>query len=213
MELRLAAPSEPLCISAEADDCQMQFMISTMQVRGADDDEPRPSVQQAANRVVSSSNGRKRGREEEEAPARRKQEVRRSLKVVEKPGAPSANGEASQRTAASGYTGPGATQQPLFLASQLSTAAVEAIRESGLGIENMDADEFAALMDDDGEDVDFGGLRSPSPLRPGNNIDNERRDSRDGSLEYADSEDEGRDGLGPTQLQRSADEGKVTFSH
>ncbi|KLO17135.1 hypothetical protein SCHPADRAFT_994599 [Schizopora paradoxa] len=220
MELHLAAPSEPLCIRAATDDCEMQFMISTMQVRGAED-EPRPSAaQQAANRVVSSSNGsvRKRGREEEETPARRKQQIRKSMKVVEKSDGSAANGDVSrsrasvsQRSAASAFPEPEASQQPLFLASQLSTAAVNAIRESGLGLEEMDADEFAAFMDDEGEDVDFNGLPSPSRDRAENNAGgatDERMDSREGSLEYAES-DEGRGSLGPTQLQRSPDDGKT----
>ena len=43
--------------------------------------------------------------------------------------------------------------QPLFLASQLSTAQIEALRETGLGIEDMDAEEFAAMLDGEGEEV------------------------------------------------------------
>ncbi|THH32490.1 hypothetical protein EUX98_g1666 [Antrodiella citrinella] len=49
-------------------------------------------------------------------------------------------------------------EQPLFLPStQLSQADQELIRESGLGIEDMNMDEFNAMMDDDGEDLFDGG--------------------------------------------------------
>lgn len=45
--------------------------------------------------------------------------------------------------------------QPLFLASQLSVADMEATYASGLGIETMNAEEFAAMLDDNDEQVDF----------------------------------------------------------
>ncbi|KAH8103973.1 Rad9-domain-containing protein [Cristinia sonorae] len=49
-------------------------------------------------------------------------------------------------------------EEPLFLpSSQLSQADQELIRESGLGIEDMNMDEFNAMMDDDGEEVFDGG--------------------------------------------------------
>lgn len=52
-----------------------------------------------------------------------------------------------------------ASQMPLFLPgtqlSQLSRADEEAIIESGLGIENMDMDEFEAMMEGDGEEIEW----------------------------------------------------------
>lgn len=52
-----------------------------------------------------------------------------------------------------------ASQIPLFLPgsqlSQLSRADEEAIIKSGLGIENMDVDEFQAMMEADGEEVEW----------------------------------------------------------
>ncbi|KAI5119131.1 hypothetical protein M0805_005737 [Coniferiporia weirii] len=58
---------------------------------------------------------------------------------------------------------PPTQSQPLFLASQLSAADVDAIRASGLGIEDMDAEEFAAMLDEEGEEVNIGG---PPPAIP-----------------------------------------------
>lgn len=45
-------------------------------------------------------------------------------------------------------------KEPLFLpSSQLSQVDEEAIRQSGLGIENMDKEEFLAMLEDEGEEV------------------------------------------------------------
>lgn len=57
--------------------------------------------------------------------------------------------------------GPSQGREPLFLPSSqvsiahLSQQAEEAIRGSGLGIENMDADEFLDMLEGEGEEVDF----------------------------------------------------------
>jgi cell cycle checkpoint control protein RAD9A len=62
------------------------------------------------------------------------------------------------------------SHEPLFLpASQLSQVAVAAIRESGLGIEDMDADEFAAMMESEGVEVERrdAGLDPDSSQGPG----------------------------------------------
>ncbi|EAU91046.2 hypothetical protein CC1G_03214 [Coprinopsis cinerea okayama7 len=49
------------------------------------------------------------------------------------------------------------SEEPLFLpaSSQLSQAEVEVLRSTGLGIENMDAEEFANMLEGDGEEVAF----------------------------------------------------------
>lgn len=49
--------------------------------------------------------------------------------------------------------------EPLFLpSSQLSQVAEAAIRESGLGIEDMDVDEFAAMMEGEGVEIETKGV-------------------------------------------------------
>jgi cell cycle checkpoint control protein RAD9A len=53
--------------------------------------------------------------------------------------------------------------EPLFLpASQLSAAAEEVIRSTGLGIETMDAAELAEMLDGEGEEVDFSYASQPA---------------------------------------------------
>lgn len=55
---------------------------------------------------------------------------------------------------------PARKDEPLFLpGSQLSQAAEFAIRESGLGIEDMDTDEFKAMMEDEGEEFEVDNVR------------------------------------------------------
>ncbi len=60
-------------------------------------------------------------------------------------------------------TGKGKGKEPLFLPSsqlsQLPPAAEAAIIESGLGIENMTAEEFEAMLEGDAEEVEFGEAR------------------------------------------------------
>jgi cell cycle checkpoint control protein RAD9A len=47
--------------------------------------------------------------------------------------------------------------EPLFLpCSQLSQAEIDVLKSTGLGIEEMNADEFADMLDGEGEEVDFG---------------------------------------------------------
>ncbi|THH11313.1 hypothetical protein EW145_g735 [Phellinidium pouzarii] len=92
---------------------------------------------------------------------------------------------------------PSTQSQPLFLASQLSAADVDAIRASGLGIEDMDADQFAAMLDEEGEEVNFMG---PPPAVLAENSDslNEVGNLQKDELEYDELDDEV--GMGPTQI-------------
>ncbi|KZT10137.1 uncharacterized protein LAESUDRAFT_722303 [Laetiporus sulphureus 93-53] len=57
------------------------------------------------------------------------------------------------------------TQEPLFLpGTQLSQADQYTIRSSGLGIENMTAEEFADMLEGEGEEVDFGDGKGEDKL-------------------------------------------------
>ena len=99
--------------------------------------------------------------------------------------------------------------QPLFLASQLSSVDVDKIKESGLGIEAMNAEEFAAMLDAEGEEVNFDP--SPDSVPCGNGIDEGSATGQvleDDDLEYMDS-DEDSTGMGPTQLDTGSSHDKV----
>ncbi|THH15263.1 hypothetical protein EW146_g5185 [Bondarzewia mesenterica] len=92
--------------------------------------------------------------------------------------------------------------EPLFLpSSQMSVADEEALRASGLGIDNMDADDFRAMMEDEGEEVGFEDEYGNNQIIPGPEIP-----YRDGKVEM-DGQHHDRDSLnllddiemGPTQ--------------
>jgi cell cycle checkpoint control protein RAD9A len=52
--------------------------------------------------------------------------------------------------------------EPLFLpSSQMSAADEEILRSTGLGIENMDAQELADMLEGEGEEVDFSYVSQP----------------------------------------------------
>lgn len=84
--------------------------------------------------------------------------------------------------------------EPLFLpSSQMSAADEEALRASGLGIDGMDADEFHAMMEDEGEEVEFDDRRvlPPESLNGDDEVENGGFDHDSVSLKS--------DEIGPTQ--------------
>ncbi|CAL1714621.1 unnamed protein product [Somion occarium] len=104
---------------------------------------------------------------------------------------------ASQRT----DPDPPPSEQPLFLPSsqlsqlsQLSREAEEAIIQSGLGIENMDMAEFAAMLEDEGEEVGFNVDEDGEGGAQGEDVQ-----MRESSLEIWETGTQ----LGPTQESRS----------
>jgi hypothetical protein len=193
-------------IYADADDCRVMAIISTLQVHGEEGtgEESRTS----ASRAPSASAGgvaaaRKRLREAGEegergqgrhgtaassassrAGSRVGIESRKSAKVLARADSNAAIGSSAnehdhprprgttstprlERTQTQQQPLPPQSQsdpqQPLFLASQVSAADLDLIRSTGLGIEDMDAEEFAAMLDGgadgDGESMewDVGG--------------------------------------------------------
>ena len=213
LDIRFTEPSEPLYIHADADDCQLLFIISTFQARGEEppSDDVR-STRAPSVAVAPPSNSRvalpskKRERDEDNNPvegsmrpgtaASGRSESRKSARVVSRADSGDAStsrlsqqGNAYSRGAASQSTPRPRTQitvrgttnglerlqpsqrdlpppsqsQPLFLASQVSAADYAKIQSTGLGIENMDAEEFAAMLDGAGDiddtDIDIGGLQ------------------------------------------------------
>ncbi|HEV7737156.1 MAG TPA: hypothetical protein VGO47_07270, partial [Chlamydiales bacterium] len=69
--------------------------------------------------------------------------------------------------------------EPLFMpgASQLSATDLEVLRDSGLGIEHMDYDEFEAMMEADGEEIGMS-------TKVGMNLGRERsRDAEDAQID------------------------------
>lgn len=90
-------------------------------------------------------------------------------------------------------------REPLFLpSSQMSQQDMDALRASGLGVDDMDADEFMAMMEDEGEEV---GVSLEEALGPpqGGGTGAGNRASESGSETEPESDMEMLDELGPTQ--------------
>lgn len=90
-------------------------------------------------------------------------------------------------------------REPLFLpSSQMSQADAEALRASGLDVDNMDADEFLAMMEEEGEEVGVTleeALLAPRDGGGGAGV----KGSDSGSETEPESDLEMLDELGPTQ--------------
>lgn len=128
---------------------------------------------------------------------------------------------------------PPSQSQSLFLSSQLSQAQIEVIKESGLGIENMDAEEFAAMLDDnEGEEITYSQFgrnqnldginhstpkerqtellsRSSKAYSGGGSNDEIDELADDEEAEYGDDYEVIDDSLGPTQMTLLSPENKV----
>ncbi|KAF8070693.1 Rad9-domain-containing protein [Lyophyllum atratum] len=172
IDLRFTNPAAPLFIDVEGDNSETLFVISTSQVHGAITGAP------SQNYINSSA----RKRERAETPLDPKN--RKTMKAVHRiePRTPSEARAPGSTRPQPGSPGPSqrnsphhtmpppsfipshalppqeAAQEPLFLpppSSQLSAADEAILRSTGLGIESMDADELADLLEGEGEEVAF----------------------------------------------------------
>ncbi|KAG6902745.1 hypothetical protein C0995_011893 [Termitomyces sp. Mi166 len=193
IDLRFTDPAAPLFMDIEGDSSEGLFVISTSQVHGA--------VTGTPSQHYVPPNAKKREREETPLDLKSKKPMKavhpvdpRALSVP-----PSVSRSASHASPTSQVTTTnpppqGSDTQPfaqsevpgelLFLPSsfQLSDADKEILRATGLGIETMDANELAELLDGEGEEVAFD-FASQDPNyhnfleRPGNNDDGQRPES------------------------------------
>ncbi|KAJ6593856.1 Rad9-domain-containing protein [Mycena capillaripes] len=171
LELRFTDPAAPLFIDVEGDNADTLFVISTSQVPGA----PMPSQ--------VPTNPKKREREEtprdfarikksmkavqrtdaaslaQADRASRSQSTTRTAGSMPPPPVPqrSFQSQPEEMFNAQMTPGPPRTQEPLFLptSSQLSAADEQILRETGLGLEDMTAEELEMMLQDDGEEVAF----------------------------------------------------------
>lgn len=98
---------------------------------------------------------------------------------------------------------PPSQSQPLFLASQLSQRDMDAIRESGLGIEDMDAEQFAEMLDCEGEEINFG---LTPPRAESTTILNGKLTQADATLEdELEFDDISEMDMGPTQRRTTTE--------
>jgi cell cycle checkpoint control protein RAD9A len=166
--VRFTDPAAPLYVNVQSDSIESLFAMSTSRVPGA----PEPPEGTVPRQTHSAEpSGSAQGRISNKRPSDETTMRRRTpAKVVQRvsppvlarraSGAqPSASSHVSARHQPS-HPIRRPREEPLFLpVSQMSAADKEALQASGLG--DMDADEFNAMMEDDGEEV---GLNLDPPL-------------------------------------------------
>ncbi|KAF8160680.1 Rad9-domain-containing protein [Crassisporium funariophilum] len=192
LELRFTDPAAPLFIDIEGDHSETLFVIATSQVQGA------PTATQPIN---GSSNPKKRERERTLSETPRIKKPMKLVQTAD-PDSLYSRSTPNLRRSESTVLGsmpppsiiprPSFSQvpqpdglgqnpsmsypeksEPLFLpSSQMSAADEEVLRSTGLGVELMDADELAEMLDGEGEEVDFSyasqappGLDQSQPTR------------------------------------------------
>ncbi|KAI9464830.1 Rad9-domain-containing protein [Russula earlei] len=210
LDVRFTDPGAALYVNVQSDSIESLFAMSTNRVPGAPTSHVAavPSQARSAGSSESAQDriSHKRPREETAGPHRT------SAKVVERivspafirrsagapPPPPSLHAQAVRRH----------PEEPLFLpGSQMSAADREALYASGLG--DMDADEFNAMMEDEGEEVghildpsDVPGpsVRPPQPQPPAPDLDKGKR----GHSQNANFSEEDIEEMGPTQSDESS---------
>ncbi|GLB37678.1 putative rad9 [Lyophyllum shimeji] len=173
IDLRFTDPAAPLFIDVEGDNSETLFVISTSQVHGA--------ITGAPSQNCVAAGSKKREREETLLELKNKKPMKAVQRVD--PGTPSvartpglippprnlSAGPSEQNASYDAMPPPSfipphastpqeGQQEPLFLppsSSQLSAADEAVLRSTGLGIESMDADQLADLLEGDGEEVAF----------------------------------------------------------
>ncbi|KAG5350600.1 hypothetical protein C0989_010209, partial [Termitomyces sp. Mn162] len=195
IDLRFTDPAAPLFMDIEGDNSDSLFVISTSQVHGASTATP------SQNYVAP--NVKKREREETPLNLKNKKPLKAAHRVD--PRAPSVppsfrcsaghapptprvvpshalNALSQDMTSGVMASQPFAQsempREPLFLPSpsQLSAVDKEVLCATGLGIEAMDANELAEMLDGEGEEVVFD-FASQDPKRPESNDDRQRSES------------------------------------
>ncbi|KAI0272404.1 Rad9-domain-containing protein [Gloeopeniophorella convolvens] len=215
IDMRFTDPGTPLYVEVRNDGIECLFAVSTNSAPGA----PAPAPVRSQSRPAGtpdSAQGQARKRLREESPAR----PRAPARIVEriKPSALTRRVVPEQRAQGSLLPAPApgasmgppplpasARTEPLFLpGSQMSAADEAALRASGLG--EMDADEFNAMMEDEGEEVGFhlGFSDPPAPSPPP--LDVETHETEAGHAQDADlyEQDDIDSEMGPTQSDEGA---------
>ncbi|KAG5647049.1 hypothetical protein DXG03_001419 [Asterophora parasitica] len=210
VDLRFTDPAAPLYIDVEGDNSATLFVISTSQVHGADAGAP-------SQKYVAP--GTKK-RERDETPLELKN--KKPMKAVQKvePQTPSVRhslprtpGYVPQQLP--GSSGPSHMdasryddmpppsfiparissprgKEPLFLPSSQASVHEEVLRSTGLGIENMDADELEAMLEGDAEEVTFDfASQDPNYQKPDEAQDPESFELEDDAAEIPPTQNSG----------------------
>ena len=184
LDLRFTDPAAPLFIDIEGDATETLFVISTSQVQGAQN-----ATQ--TNNGNSNPNLKKREREQSLSQTSRIKKPMKVVQPADSEGLnvrsnsasrsgsrvpgsmpppsiiPGTNFSQMPRSQGHNYNNntsskPERKNEPLFLpSSQMSAADEELLRSTGLGIETMDEQELADMLEGEGEEVDFSHVSQP----------------------------------------------------
>ena len=168
LNVRFTDPAAALYVNVQSDSIESLFAMSTSRVPGAP--EPPEGTVRGQTRSAEPSGSAQGRRSNKRPPDETTMRRRTPAKVVQRVSPPALARRASGAQPSAPSHAPARHQpshpirhpreEPLFLpGSQLSAADKEALYASGLG--DMDADEFNAMMEDDGEEV---GLNLDPPL-------------------------------------------------
>ena len=221
LNVRFTDPAAPLCVNVQSDSIESLFAMSTSRVPGAPEppEDTVPRQTRSAEPSGSAQGRRTNKRPSDEITMRR----RTPAKVVQRvsphalarrasgaqPSAPSHAPEGHQPSHPIRHP----REEPLFLpVSQMSAADKEALHASGLG--DMDAAEFNAMMEDEGEEVglnlgpSLADAPAPSvlPMSPLPALDLGLGEEQGDSQGVNRFEDDIESEMGPTQSDES---GKV----
>ena len=186
LDLRFTDPAAPLFIDIEGDATETLSVISTSQVQGA----PTATQTNYNGNASSNPNLKKREREQSSSQTSRIKKSMKVVQPAGPEGLNIRSGSTSrsgsrvpgsmpppsiipginsQMPLSQGHNHNDASSskherknEPLFLpSSQMSTADEELLRSTGLGIENMDEQELADMLEGEGEEVDFSYVSQP----------------------------------------------------
>ena len=221
LNVRFTDPAAALYVNVQSDSIESLFAMSTSRVPGAPEppESTVPRQTRSAEPSGSAQSRRTNKRPSDETTMRR----RTPAKVVQRISPPALARRASGAQPPVPSHAPERHQpsypirhpraEPLFLpGSQMSAADKEALHVSGLG--DMDADEFNAMMEDDGEEVGLnldstqGDALVPSvlPMSPSPALDLDLNEEQEHGQGVSRFEDDIESEMGPTQSDES---GKV----
>lgn len=224
LNVRFTDPAAPLYVNVQSDSIESLFAMSTSRVPGAPGAPEPPEGTVPRQTHSAEPSGSAQGRRSNKRPSDETTMRRRTpAKVVQRVSPPALARRASGAQPSAPSHVPARHQpshpirhprkEPLFLpVSQMSAADKEALQASGLG--DMDADEFNAMMEDDGEEVGLNldppladaPVPSVLPMSPSPTLDLDLYEEHGHGQGASRFEDDIESEMGPTQSDES---GKV----
>jgi len=174
LDLRFTDPAAPLFIDLEGDNSETLFVISTSLVHETDSNNQnrqdaalkRKREQEDRMKVGKPQKPMKAAQRADAVAVARAQSSVRDFASRSQTWAPGSMPPPTFIPPLPSQNGSQRPRDPLFLpGSQNSVANEEALRASGLGIENMDVDELADMLEGDGEEVGLGSQKPAAVAR------------------------------------------------